>query len=291
MKAKPIHLVKFHPHLAAQSWDLSAGVVEPVRILALHGWLDNSATFAGLAQQLHGVQLLAVDFAGHGYSEHRSPDASYHFLDWVGEVIRVADELGWQQFTLLGHSMGAAIATLVAATVPERIERVVALEGLVPLTAPAANLPLRLRQHLDQRAAIATKLPALYPSVEAAVAARLKASDIKNVAALTPMVERNLRKSVDGYSWRSDPRLKTPSAWRLTTAQVEAFLERICCPFLFVRASPGLAIDSAELSAYERRIAKLEKHELLGGHHVHLENPEVVAPVIQAFLDMEQAMT
>jgi len=81
------------------------------RVLALHGWLDNAASFVPLAPHLASLQLVAIDLPGHGHSAHLPAGASYTTAAAICHVLDVADALGWDRFSLLGHSMGAGIAT------------------------------------------------------------------------------------------------------------------------------------------------------------------------------------
>ena len=83
-------------------------------IIALHGWLDNAASFDNLMPHLDNIHLIAMDMAGHWLSDHRSADSSYEPWIDVGEVISLADQMLWEDFTLLGHSRGAIISGLVA---------------------------------------------------------------------------------------------------------------------------------------------------------------------------------
>ena len=119
--------------LAALAW----GVATAPPLLALHGWLDNAATFATIAPLLPDRHVLAPDLPGHGHSRHRPAGAGHHFVDWVADVLGAADQLGWEAFDLMGHSMGAGIATLLAGAFPDRVRRRVLLEGFGPLSAPA----------------------------------------------------------------------------------------------------------------------------------------------------------
>jgi len=92
-------------------------------VIALHGWLDNAASFSHLAPLLPGLRIVALDQAGHGHSSHRAPGSGYQLWDYALDVLLVADQLGWQKFALLGHSMGAIVSLLLAGAVPERISR------------------------------------------------------------------------------------------------------------------------------------------------------------------------
>src|SRR5688500_18042292 len=82
------------------------------RVLALHGWLDNAASFVPLAPYLDDVDLVAIDLPGHGRSAHLPPGADYSFAGALHSVLDAADALGWDTFALLGHSMGAGIGSL-----------------------------------------------------------------------------------------------------------------------------------------------------------------------------------
>ncbi len=85
------------------------------RLLCLHGWLDNAASFLPLAPFLQDFDLVSLDLPGHGGSAHRPPGCDYVFVDWIHDVLDALDALGWERARLLGHSRGGAIARLVAA--------------------------------------------------------------------------------------------------------------------------------------------------------------------------------
>ena len=78
-------------------------------LIALHGWLDNSASFLPLAPHLGDFHLICVDLPGHGHSDHKT--TPYVFVDWLDDLYQIVQEAGWSRFTLLGHSLGALIAS------------------------------------------------------------------------------------------------------------------------------------------------------------------------------------
>ena len=115
-------------------------------MLALHGWLDNAASFLPMAPFLGTLELVAIDLPGHGRSAHLPAGADYSFPGAIASVLDVADALGWERFALLGHSMGAGIASVVAAACPERIEKLVAVEALGALADAAERTVQRMRE-------------------------------------------------------------------------------------------------------------------------------------------------
>ncbi|HZX81878.1 MAG TPA: alpha/beta fold hydrolase, partial [Lysobacter sp.] len=77
-----------------------------VPVLALHGWLDNAASFLPLSSHLPGLDIVALDLPGHGASAHLPASAEYTLVNAARAVLGAADALGWSRFSLLGHSMG-----------------------------------------------------------------------------------------------------------------------------------------------------------------------------------------
>ncbi|XP_062480208.1 serine hydrolase-like protein 2 isoform X4 [Pezoporus occidentalis] len=120
-------------HVAAKAW----GSAEGHPVLCLHGWLDNANTFDKLIPLLpRDCYYVAMDFSGHGLSSHRPAGCPYHFLDYVSDVRRVAAALQWRRFTLMGHSMGGAVAGMFCFLYPEMVDKLILLENLGFLLAP-----------------------------------------------------------------------------------------------------------------------------------------------------------
>jgi pimeloyl-ACP methyl ester carboxylesterase len=252
-------------------------------VLAVHGWLDNAASFAALAPLLGDVEMVAIDLPGHGRSDHRAAGAYYHYVDYLGDVLGAADALGWREFTLLGHSLGAAVCSVLAAAVPERVSQLWLIEGLGPIaTAEDKALPL-LQQALRDREAIAAKSLRVFPELDTAIAARRQANGLSEAAARA-LVERGTRRVEGGWVWSTDPRLTLTSAIRLTEAQILAYLAGIRCPSLLLRADPAPPYFTDELMQRRRAaVPQLEDLRIKGSHHLHLEDPAPVAAAISAF--------
>jgi len=217
--------------LSAKCW----GNPEGMPVLAFHGWLDNAATFDHLAPYLKEFRLVSLDLPGHGLSEHRSPGSSYHFSDIIVDVLEVLHVLGWQRFSLLGHSMGAGVASYLAGTIPEKISSIILIEGLGSLAQKAEKMPEILRESAEQWQKLANKKLPLYPDVETAVKVRHHVGGIEESSVRT-LVARGLQPVDGGFTWRSDPRLKIKSRHYLTEEQACAFLQQITAPVLLIEA-------------------------------------------------------
>ncbi len=261
------------------------GPEDGMPVIALHGWLDNAASFDGLAPLLSGCRVVALDLAGHGFSQRRA-GAPYHFVDYIADVAAVAEALAWPRFSLLGHSLGAGVAALLAGTWPDRIHRLVLLEGLGPLTDPEDSAPERLREALAAELAATRRSHARagYPDPEV-VGRRLAEATQMHPSSAQTLLRRGLFEALPGrWDWRADSRLRLPSRLRMTEPQVHAFLRAITCPTLLLRAVPGITMPQ---DYFERRlacIANLRVEERPGGHHLHLDEPAMVAELVSTFL-------
>lgn len=253
-------------------------------LLALHGWQDNAATFDRLAPLLPGHHIVAMDFAGHGLSDWRAEGMRYHTLDHVDDVLSVVEQLGWQTFRLLGHSMGAGIGVLLAGAMPERIEQLVLVDGLGPYAGEPEQAPQILRDALLEWQAYAPRPERIFPDVAVAIEARRRGFTPLSSEAAAILCSRGLKAVEGGYSWTMDRRVRHHSSLRMSEAQVRAFLSGITAPTLLLRAENGFP---AVADIFEQRWLAVRNGELLslpGGHHLHLDDcPDQVAAAVQHF--------
>jgi pimeloyl-ACP methyl ester carboxylesterase len=261
---------------------LRGGAGAPV--LALHGWLDNAASWVPLSAHLHDIDLVALDLPGHGTSPHLPPGAEYSIAGTVQTVLDAADALGWERFALLGHSMGAAIGSILAAAAPERITRFFAIEALGALADREDRTAQRLRESVTARRALAGKSLRVFPDRDAAIRARMQANDLSEPVARL-LVERGTRAVEGGYVWSSDPRLTIATAVRMTEGQVRDVVAHIECPARVLYADPAPPYFPEAMR--RERAALLPRGEVVvrkGTHHLHMEDPQGVAAQIGTFL-------
>lgn len=256
---------------------LAWGEPDAAPLVLIHGWLDNAASFALLAPRLaERFHVIALDLPGHGHSEHLAPSAIYTHQDYARAVLAAVDTLALPRFHLLGHSLGAGVATMVAVAAPERVRSLALIEGLGPLgddgsrtldrfrTAmvgpPEGNRPLRV-----------------FPSIDEAARARALASGL-DARLGRYIVERGLREVDGGYSWRSDPRLARPTAIRLAETQIMALLLGLAAPTSLLLARPHPPyLEPEALQVRIDCVDDIQVRHMDGGHHLHLEHPDAVA--------------
>ena len=271
-----------HIELAAHLY----GPEDGVPVIALHGWLDNAASFARLAPLLPGLRIVALDFAGHGHSDHRPPGGSYAIWDYAHDVLQVAEQFGWQRFSLLGHSMGAIVSVLLAGAMPERIERLALIDGLIPYTGEADTAPQKLGEALKAQLALAGKSKPVYAEFDRAVQARMRGVGAVSREAAELLAQRGLMPVPGGYTWRTDSRLTLPSPLRLTQAHALAFVRSLQCPAKLVMAQQGMLLAQPSISQLVADLP-IDVVQLPGGHHLHLDDDSgagLVADCFKAFL-------
>ena len=276
--------------IAAKQW----GSPEGLPVLALHGWLDNANSFDRMAPFLTGVNLVALDLAGHGRSGHRPPGGSYYLWDHVADLAEVVRQLGWRRFALMGHSMGAGIATWYAGAFPKQVEKLFLIDGF---GAPFSVETDRYPQHLGQairRMQMTAKAPiqrfaeqgqAQFPSFEAAVAERRKGKfgHLSHEAA-SLLLRRSLEQVEGGYQWRNDPRLILPAFVEPSEDIIAAFIKRIQAPAFLLLGEQGL-FGQGEKAHRLAHFHNLEVQRMPGSHHLHLESAaETAALHFQRFI-------
>jgi pimeloyl-ACP methyl ester carboxylesterase len=269
------------------------GDEEAPLVLALHGWLDVSATFEFLAAALPPRwHVVAPDWRGYGRSEwqHRP----YWWAEFMADLDELADRLSPDApLRIVGHSMGGNIATLWAAARPARVAQLVLLEAfghppdgeLFPAAMyerwlDDARGPRPFPVYQD-RAAFAARLMATNPRLGPARADRLAAGATRH-------------HPDGGVVFDADPWHR--SAFNHLIHSSDHFLgawARIDAPVLWVTGDESETLEQLarsfgsdeRLRSRLRRIPRLQAHELArAGHHVQHDQPEALAALIDGFL-------
>ena len=264
--------------LAWREW----GAAHEPPVLALHGWLDNAASFDVLAPLLEGCRVIAPDLPGHGLSDHRGPEGSYNIWDDLPDLVAFTAELGLSRYRLLGHSRGAAIATLLAAIEGDGVSSLLMLDGLAAPPFDPAGTVEQLRAFAHDYGRRDPREARVFASVEEAMDARARASGT-DVRAVAMLVTRSLEACAGGFRWRTDPRLRYASALKFSEVHVRAVFAGVVAPSLLVLAGDTRArLD--KLPGLTDAFRDLRMEEIPGSHHWHmLEAAPAIAACIQEF--------
>lgn len=266
--------------LRAKRWMREGGLP----VLALHGWLDNAASFDFLAPLLPQLDLVCLDLAGHGRSDHRNHRGAYNIWQDVGEVFSVADELGWQSFGLLGHSRGAIISMLAAGTFPERVKQLALVEGICPHLGVEQDAPQTLATSIIHINKQSQRQKRRYSAFDAAVQARENGMFALSHADASALAQRGVAATDEGHVWLHDSKLVAESELRLTVGQLDAFVQRVRARRLLVMAEQGIFAQNGQFHDWLHQHPEIPQVSVPGHHHCHMsEHADRVAAELNHF--------
>jgi pimeloyl-ACP methyl ester carboxylesterase len=268
-------------------------------LFMLHGWMDISASFQFVVDALAGDwQVIAPDARGFGLSDWpvaEGKSGHYWFQDYLADLDALLDHyapasLRGEPVNLVGHSMGANVVCLYAGVRPERVRRVVDLEGFGMAKAKAERSPARIAQWLDDLRAP----PSLstYATLDD-VAQRLIRTNPRLPMAKARFLAQHWAKLDDTgrYHLLADPahKMRGPLLYRLD--EVMAVWAKVQAKVLHVEAlaSPTLAMIAANvpIDEFKQRFKAFAdwREEIVdhAGHMLHHDQPERVAALIEAF--------
>lgn len=283
-----------------QTWgDATLATPERPPLVMLHGWMDVGASFQFVVDALAASEgfdrwVLAPDWRGFGLTDAPGAD-SYWFPDYLGDLDALLDALvpaeRYAQIDLVGHSMGGNVVMSYAGVRPQRIRRLVNLEGFgLPETQPE-QAPKRLAQWLDE-----LKAPQELKTYDSlgAVAARLQ----KNNPLLTPdkaswLAPHWSRRADDGR-WHilGDPAHKRVNPILYRKDEVLATWRQIAAPLLWVEGDRtdiakwwGHRYPRADFDARLAVVSQVRRVRLTDcGHMLHHDQPQALAAELAEFL-------
>jgi pimeloyl-ACP methyl ester carboxylesterase len=269
-------------------------------LFMVHGWMDVGASFQFMVDALAALEgdtryVLAADWRGFGHTRVPAID-SFWFADYVGDLDALLHHAGLglagdTSVDLLGHSMGGNVVMSYAGVRPERIRRLVNLEGFgLPETQPH-QAPKRLRQWLDElRTGMALRD---YPSAEAVAERLLKNNPRLNAAHAAWLATQWAEPRADGR-WHilGDPAHKRTNPMLYRKDEILESWKLITAPVLWVEGNEtdvskwwGNRYPRADFEARLALVPKIERERLADcGHMLHLDQPERLAARLKAFL-------
>lgn len=238
-------------------------------VMALHGWLDNASSFDLIAPALSELDIFALDFAGHGCSDHRPSHTPYLGILDVQDVIAAANQLQWQHFGLLAHSMGAEVSAHIIGLFPDRITRLFAIDGFAETVSNEKWLKLH-RDSIDQNLTRRAGTMRVFSDREEMAQGVAKVTG-QTVASARILVQRGSREVNNGFSWASDPRVRWSDALGITREQMDHNIAFFDGKILVVGANNGLKWYRADLERLVGRFDNFEFKTIDGSHHVHMD--------------------
>ena len=268
---------------------------EPVGepLVLVHGYLDLAHSWRAFVDALQTetkkpLWILAPDCRGHGDSGWIGAGGYYYFPDYILDLDRLTRTLDVPRFKLIGHSMGGTISLLYTGTFPERVSRLVLIEGIGPPGMDFSDAPPRMKKWITEMRERGRSHFREYTSVAAGASQLQQTNSTLNDASALDLARAAMKQNDRGkWVWKFDPLHRTAAPQPFYTRQALEFLRRIECPVQIV--------DGKE-SRQTRRTDKQERYDAIpnhrhgtidhAGHMVHQDNPRQLAKIVAPFLEL-----
>jgi pimeloyl-ACP methyl ester carboxylesterase len=235
----------------------------------------------------HAYHVVAPDLRGHGDSAW-AIGSTYSMIDYVLDVAALLKTLDGFPATIIAHSLGASVALQYAGIYPDRVRRLVAIEGLGPppgLTKPA-SAAARMLQWVREMQALARRHPHAYATIDEAIARMREANPHLSPEQAQHLTVNGVIRREDGtYVWKFDNFVRTVSPYVFNLDDAREIWSHITCPVFLVRGRDSWAPDPET----DGRAAVFRNARVLqvagAGHWVHHDRLDVFLQGVREFLE------
>lgn len=222
-------------------------------LLLVHGGRDHARMWDWVAGPLSkNYHILAVDLRGHGDSDW-SNSGHYHVDDFVHDIAEFIVQLDLAPLKMLSHSLGGVISLRYTGVFPERVKKLIAIEGLgrrrPDLGFPEGSLQERYRTWIDKHRETTRRVPKRYTSIDEATKRMAEGNKRLSEEQARHLTEHGIKQNDDGtYSWKFDNflygRFLVPNG--INGADTKQLWSEITCPTLLVRGTDSWTTDPEE---------------------------------------------
>jgi pimeloyl-ACP methyl ester carboxylesterase len=259
-------------------------------LLLIHGGKDHARSWDWVARELRSdYRVIAPDLRGHGDSAW-AIGGSYSIAEFVYDVAQLVEAVGSARVTIVGHSLGGAVALHYAGLHPERVAKLVAIEGLGPSPSLQQQIEAtpgheRLASWIAGMRELARRTPRRYASIDEAAQRMRAANAFLSAEQAHHLTVHGVARNEDGsFTWKFDNYVRAFSPTRFSGADVRALWGRITCPVLLVRGEESWASDPVK----DGRITAFRNARLVNvpkaAHWVHHDQLDVFLRELREFL-------
>jgi pimeloyl-ACP methyl ester carboxylesterase len=270
--------------LKLQFWDW--GTQGKPALLLVHGGLDHARSWDWVARALReDFHVYALDLRGHGNSAW-APGALYSVIEHVLDLATLADIIEKKPICVIGHSLGAITTLLYAGTFPERVKKLVAIEGVgLPIQERKDTPPDRLRKWIEKVRGGENRAPHNYPNLASAVARMKEANRFLSDAVAEHLTLHGTNWNADGsIVWKFDNYVRLMPTFVISPEDAAETFRKIACPALLFWGRQSFAkdpeTDPLGMAIGDRRIVKVDN----AGHWLHHDQLDVFLRETKKFL-------
>ncbi|MBC7603013.1 MAG: alpha/beta hydrolase [Ramlibacter sp.] len=267
-----------------------------VPLVLVHGWMDVAASYQFVVDALaQDHYVIAPDWRGYGLTEG-APVDNYWIPDYLADLDFLLDHYSPDApVNLVGHSLGGNVVMLYAGSRPERVRRLVNLEGFGMAATKPSHAPKRYAKWMDELRAFHRGEMALKPYDSAAgVAARLMKTNKRLSQDKADWLAVEWAQPDNAGKWRilGDPAHKITNAQLFRVDEVLEIYKSITAPTLAVESSEN-SLDQwwqgkYSLAEYHERLKSVPNVRISrvedAGHMLHHDQPQQVAALIEEFI-------
>ncbi|MCZ8323645.1 MAG: alpha/beta hydrolase [Sphingomonadaceae bacterium] len=260
-------------------------------LILQHGGRDHCRSWDWVAEELaKDWHVIAPDLRGHGDSAW-APDGNYEMNAFVYDFAQLVHTLGYDEVTIVAHSLGGNVASRYTGLYPEKVRRFVNIEGLGPspktrAEREAAGYANRFREWIDKRRAAAGRIPRRYPSIEAAYARMKEENSFLTDEQARHLTIHGASRNEDGtWSWKFDPYLNVWPFEDVPESRTEELWAAITCPMLLLYGANSWASNpekDGRLAVFNNDPKVIEFEN--AGHWLHHDQFDRFMAEIRAFL-------
>jgi pimeloyl-ACP methyl ester carboxylesterase len=285
MPKEPISQFYYSNRLKLHFWDW--GHNDRPNLILVHGGMDHARSWDRIAESFQqDFRILAPDLRGHGDSSW-AYGAMYSVAEYLLDLSALIEIAGKFPVYLIGHSLGAAVVLQYAGIYPDRVRKLVAIEGVAP---PPEQYPLR-PAHMRFKDWIETvrdcekRIPHRYPNLEAAYERMHKANPYLSDEMARHLTLLGSNWNADGtLVWKFDNFVRAMPPYAFNMEESREIWSQIQCPVLLFRGLESFTEDPQKLG----HIFSIPNHRLISvanaGHWVHHDQPDLFINETRKFL-------
>lgn len=282
---EPISHYFYSHRLRLQFWDF--GQEGKPALILVHGGLDHARSWDWIARELRqDFHVYALDLRGHGNSAW-APGALYSPAEHVLDLSALADIINDFPLYIVGHSLGAVVTLLYAGIYPDRVRRIVAIEGTSPPPSMLKPMPAsaRLRRWVEAVRSSERREPRSYPDLAAAVARMKEANPHLSDEVAEHLTLHGTNWNADGsLVWKFDNYVRLFPPYAPGNDDMREILGQITCPVLLFWGMESWALDPDQDGRSDaiqnRRVVKVPN----AGHWLHHDQLAMFLTETQKFL-------
>lgn len=260
-------------------------------MLLIHGGRDHCRNWDWVAEHFaKDYHIIAPDLRGHGDSQWEA-SGNYTQISYVYDIAKLLQQKNMHDVTVIGHSLGGAIALMYTALFPERVKKLVAIEGMGPspsLAAKQAEISInnRVRSWVDDMRKLSGRLPRRYDTLDDAFKRMRDENPHLSEEQARHLTLHGANQNEDGtYSWKFDNYVRVFSMSGLPNEEVKKMYGEISCPTLLMRGEESWASDPVADGRTQCFNCPIEYQSFANaGHWVHHDQLDGFVDRVSEFL-------